>query len=86
MRVKCPECQHKVSVYSRANTANDISTVYGKCQNAECKKFDHSGAFHVTFSHWIDPKAAAVQMTLEMLFDQLPAADQSNLLASLAAR
>ena len=86
MRIKCPKCQEKATVYSRANTAGDINSVYARCTNSECEKFDHSGVFHVAFSHWVDPKAAATQMAFQLMFDQLPKAEQDNLLVSLAAR
>lgn len=86
MRIKCPKCQEKATVYSRANTADDINSVYARCKNPECEKFEHSFVSHVAFYRWIEPKSAAVQMTFEMLFDQLPKAEQDNLLENLAAR
>lgn len=86
MRIKCPKCQEKATVYSRANTADDINSVYARCSNPECEKFDHSFVSHVTFSHFIDPKSASLQMTFELLFDQLPQPDRDALLARMAAR
>lgn len=86
MRIKCPHCQQKATVYSRALQSDDVNAVYARCTNGDCEKFDHSFVSHVAFSHWIDPKAAAMQMTLTHLFDQLPAADRRAMAAELAAR
>lgn len=86
MRIKCPKCQEKATVYSRANTADDINSVYARCNNPACEKFDHSFVSHVTFSHFIDPKSASLQMTFELLFDQLPQPDRDELLARMATR
>ncbi len=86
MRIKCPDCQHKATVYSRANTSDDMNSVYARCTNRQCEKFDHSFVSHVAFSHWINPKEAALQLTFEMLFDQLPHANRAELVQQLAAR
>jgi len=86
MRIKCPACQQKATVYSRANTADDINSVYARCTNRECEKFDHSFVSHVAFSHWINPKEAALQLTFEMLFDQLPHASRAEMVQQLASR
>ncbi|MDP2548886.1 ogr/Delta-like zinc finger family protein [Oceanobacter sp. 4_MG-2023] len=86
MRIKCPCCGKKATVYSRALTTDDVNSVYARCVNTECQRFDHSFVSHVAFSHWIDPKAAAMQMTLTHLFDQLPASDRMAMAAELSAR
>jgi len=81
MRIKCPCCQEKATVYSRANTADDINSVYARCTNPKCEKFDHSFVSHVAFSHWINPKDDALQMTLTFMLDQLPADQRRQVLA-----
>ena len=81
MRIKCPACQQKATVYSRANTADDINSVYARCTNLECEKFDHSFVSHVAFSHWINPKDDALQLTLTFMLDQLPADQRRQVLA-----
>lgn len=86
MRIKCPECGEKAPVGSRSNTSAELATVYARCKNPECKRFDHTLVAHVSFSHWICPKEAAVQMTLADLFDKLPAASRREMAAELAAR
>ncbi|MCD8522580.1 MAG: hypothetical protein LRY66_05975 [Saccharospirillaceae bacterium] len=81
MRIKCPACQQKATVYSRANTADDINSVYARCTNHQCEKFDNSFVSHVAFSHWINPKDEALQLTLTFMLDQLPADQRRQVLA-----
>ena len=85
MRIKCPCCGEKATVYSRAASSSEVASVYAKCTNAACDKFDHSFVSHVAFSHWIEPEAAAVQNAFLFLFDQLPAQHQKELIKQLQA-
>ncbi|WP_221800538.1 hypothetical protein [Oceanobacter mangrovi] len=86
MRIKCPSCQKAMTVYSRASVTDTVNTVYARCQNHECDHAGESATFDICFGHWISAKAAAAQMTLSHLFDQLPADERRALVADLSAR
>ncbi len=83
MRVFCPECKTKATIYSRTNLAEGTDAVYCRCVNSDCKKHTHSFVLHVSFSHFVEPRAAALQLTLSHLFEQLPAQDRADMLKQL---
>lgn len=82
MRVSCPKCQILTAVHSRSASKEPVSSAYARCRNEECEKFDHVFVTHVSFSHWVDPKVSAVQMSLDMMFKMLPADAKKDFLAS----
>lgn len=82
MRLKCPECKKKAVIKSHPASPEDVSTVYAKCTNSSCDKNGHSFVTQVAFTHWVDPKVSAVQMSLDMMFDLLPAEAKKEFLAS----
>lgn len=80
MRVCCPACKVLTASHSRAASKEPVSSAYARCRNPECDKFDHVFVTHISFAHWVDPKDAAVQMSLDMMFDNLPAEAQKHFL------
>ena len=82
MRLSCPECKIMTAAHSRSASKEPVSSAYARCRNDECEKFDHVFVTHISFSHWVSIKVAAVQMSFDMLLDQLPAEDRKELLAS----
>lgn len=83
MRVFCPTCEEKATIYSRTNLAKGTDAVYCRCINADCEKHTHSFVLHLSFSHFVEPRAAALQLTLSHLFEQLPAQDRADMLKQL---
>lgn len=83
MRIKCPECNEKATVYSRATVTDEVNTVYARCKNTQCKKYQCGFAATVSFSHWIDPKVASVQLAFTTMFEHLPPNEKKNMLKSL---
>mgnify|MGYP000984364544 CR=1 FL=1 len=81
MRIKCPCCNGKAAIYSRPTVTDDVANIYAKCRNQGCERFDQAFVSQLAFSHWIDPKAEALQMTLSFLLDQLPVNQRRQVLA-----
>lgn len=81
MRIKCPCCNGKAAIYSRPTVTDDVSTIYARCKNTDCERFNQSFVSQLAFQHWIDPKQEALQMTLSFLMDQLPADQRRQVLA-----
>lgn len=71
MRIKCPCCNGKAAIYSRPSVTDDVSTIYARCKDRGCERFDQAFVSQLAFSHWIDPKQEALQMTLSFLMDNL---------------
>jgi hypothetical protein len=82
MRLKCPECKTKAVIYTHPCSMDDVSNVYAKCTNQSCNKNGHSFTTQIAFTGWVDPKVAAVQISLDLLFQNLPADAQKQFLAS----
>jgi ribosomal protein S27E len=82
MRLKCPVCKVKAVIHSHPSSPEEVSTVYAKCTNQSCDKNGHSFVTQVAFTHWVDPKVAAVQISLDLLFQNLPADAQKQFLAT----
>jgi hypothetical protein len=82
MRLKCPECKNKAVIYTHPCSKDDVSSVYAKCTNQSCVKNGHSFTTQIAFTGWVDPKVAAAQMSLDILFQNLPADAQKQFLAS----
>lgn len=82
MRLKCPTCKAKARIYTHPASTEEVSNVYAKCTNSACEKNGHSFVTQVAFTHWVDPKVAAVQISLDLLFKNLPADAQKQFLAT----
>ncbi|CCK75040.1 Phage transcriptional activator [Oleispira antarctica RB-8] len=82
MRLKCPACKIKARIYTHPASTEEVSSVYAKCTNHSCEKNGHSFVTQVAFTHWVDPKVAAVQISLDLLFQNLPADAQKQFLAT----
>jgi hypothetical protein len=82
MRLKCPHCKNKARIYTHPASTEEVSSVYAKCTNSACDKNGHSFVTQVAFTHWVDPKVSAVQISLDLLFQNLPTDAQKQFLAS----
>jgi tRNA A37 threonylcarbamoyladenosine modification protein TsaB len=82
MRLKCPECKRKAVIYSHSCSKEEISNAYAKCTNESCIKYGHSFSTQIAFTGWIEPKAAAMQQSLELMFQHLPEDAKKDFLAS----
>lgn len=82
MRLKCPACKNKARIYTHPASTEEVSSVYAKCTNSACEKNGHSFVTQVAFTHWVDPKVSAVQISLDLLFQNLPPAEKREFLAT----
>lgn len=82
MRVTCPQCKELTATHSRAASKEPVSSAYARCRNEKCEKFDRVFVTQISFSHWVDVKVAAVQMSLDMMLDMLPEEARKEFLAS----
>lgn len=84
-KVYCPACNEPAPVYSRAAKADTVDALYCRCVNSECEKHTHTFVALQSFSHWVEPRASALQLNMMHLFEQLPASDKADMLQQLQA-
>lgn len=83
MRIKCPCCNGRAAIYSRAAVTDSVSNVYARCNNKACSRFAQGFVTQVSFAHWLDPKTENLQMALQFLLDHIPPDQRRQVLAQL---